>query len=178
MRACACVRRAPGCACVTRAYAGAYVQARARARVLESLPVATPSLPQIGAPIALQRCHTDMQSKPEPILFLDDHRGVYIPRDFAECINRERIEYETGGRSLEHSIGSDLAYLAIGPKQEHYWETWESVLDHAVVTDNKGNRFTLYQDGALWLIPEGMSWSDSEEWFTWDDASEDDNAAE
>src|SRR5262249_6519309 len=26
-------------------------------------------------------------ARPEPVLFLDDHRGIYIPRDFAEAID-------------------------------------------------------------------------------------------
>lgn len=29
--------------------------------------------------------------RPEPELFLDDHRGHYIARDFAQCIKRERL---------------------------------------------------------------------------------------
>lgn len=106
-----------------------------------------------------------MQTKPQPILFLDDHRGVYIPRDFAECIRRECVTYRL---YQAEDVTADLEILKRGPDGETYWDTWSDVLDHAIVTDDNGQQFTLYQDGALWLIPEGMSWSDRDEWFTWE----------
>jgi len=37
----------------------------------------------------------------------------------------------------------------------------------AIVTDNNGVKFTLHQDGDLWLIPQGMEWSDENETFQW-----------
>ena len=76
-------------------------------------------------------------------LFLDSNRGVYIPRDFAEVVRHELVENVTA---------EQWNVLQAGPDHECYWETWERVLDYAVLDD--GNRkFTLYQDGELWLIP-------------------------
>lgn len=106
--------------------------------------------------------------KPDPILFLDDHRGIYIPRDFAQSVKRECVS----GISDE-----DYAILE-QPDHDAYWDVWADVCDHAIVTeahdtlskDNPAHRETkyrLHQDGALWLIPQGMEWSDAEDWFVW-----------
>ena len=76
-------------------------------------------------------------------LFLSDSRGVYIPRDFAESVRHELVENVTA---------EQWDVLQAGPDHEWYWDEWNSVLDNAVIDD--GNRkFTLYQDGDLWLIP-------------------------
>lgn len=96
--------------------------------------------------------------KPEPILFLSDVRGVYIPRDFAESIRRECVE-GVDAKTWET--------LEAGPDHEWYWEAFEDVMRDAIVTDDEGVRYTVYQDGDCWLIPEGMEWSDAEAWFIW-----------
>lgn len=92
-------------------------------------------------------------AKPQPILYLDDHRGIYIPRDFVlgtrpECISGAKPE--------------DLEILR-DPNHEWYWEAWDSVCQNAILTDNLGTRYRLYQDGALWLIPEGSNWPEPED---------------
>jgi len=112
--------------------------------------------------------------QPEPILFLDDHRGTYIPRDFAQSIKRECV---TG---IEPS---DLDFLIEQMDADHYWDVWAEVIDHAIVTEShdslsKDNpahsetRYRLYQDGALWLIPDGMEWSDENDWYVWPEGDE------
>jgi hypothetical protein len=107
-----------------------------------------------------------MQTKPDAILFLDDHRGIYIPRDFAQSIKRDAIAYPP---TFHHGdINADLDAL-LDPDGEQYWDTWSDICDNAIVTDDKGRTFSLYQDGALWLIPVGMEWSDEEQWFAWPD---------
>jgi hypothetical protein len=76
-------------------------------------------------------------------LFLSDARGIYIPRDFAECVRHGLVGNVTA---------EDWDILQAGPEHELYWETWADMLDHAIIDD--GNRkFMLYQDGDLWLIP-------------------------
>lgn len=133
----------------------------------------------------------------EPELFLDDHRGIYIPRDFSEAID-PRCWF--GVTSEELGILGD-------PQHDLYWEVWSEVCDGAVAfipsdasrylaativamdaahtADSAGDtaerdrilatltgeRWSLYQDGALWLIPDGMEWSDEQEWYVWPDAS-------
>ena len=79
-------------------------------------------------------------------LFLDGARGIYLPQNFAEIVKRERVE----GVSEEQ-----WAILEAGPEHEWYWEAWDEVLNSAIVTSPPTNeRFALYQDGDLWLIPE------------------------
>lgn len=95
-------------------------------------------------------------TRPDVMLYLDDHRGIYIPRDFVECTKPECI---TG------CDPEDLATLREGPEHEWYWEAWDSVCSNARVTDpSTGVVYTLSQDGALWLVPEGMEWSDRDGW--------------
>ena len=82
---------------------------------------------------------------PEPLLLLDDHRGIYIPRDFAnECASH------WDGWSWD-----DIQVLKAGPDHDDYWEAWDSVCDSAYAYA-KGVRYTLYQDGALFAVPDGF----------------------
>ena len=114
-----------------------------------------------------------MSAKPQPKLFLDACRGIYIPRDFANCIIRDCISYPTGSAS---DLDADLETLKAGPEGEAYWEAWQDMTDSLYVHEPQGNGttadYTLYQDGDLWLIPVGMEWSDEERWFVWPDESE------
>ena len=89
----------------------------------------------------------------DAILYASDARGVYIPQYFAESIKRDCVE----GVSVE-----EWATLESGPDHERYWDTWNDVEQSAIVTDNTGKRFTLYQDGDLWFLPEGFSFEESE----------------
>ena len=101
-------------------------------------------------------------SKPEPLLWLSDARGVYIPRDFASSFaNRDH--------DVIGVLEDDWIILEAGPDGPTglYWDAWEDVLNNAVVTDTRGVRYRLRQDGDLWLIPEGMEWNDKEECFQW-----------
>jgi hypothetical protein len=61
-------------------------------------------------------------NRPDPELFLDDHRGIYIPRDFAECID---ARYWFGITSEELGILAD-------PDHDLYWEVWSAVCDNAL----------------------------------------------
>ena len=100
-----------------------------------------------------------MTGKPEPILWLNDARGIYIPRDFASSfVNRDR---DVSGVTAE-----DWQILSSGPDNRDYWDAWSDVLDCAVV-NSEGCKYRLHQDGDLWLIPDGMQWDDAAEWFAW-----------
>lgn len=100
-------------------------------------------------------------SKPEPMLWLSDARGVYIPRDF---VNSFANWANVSGISDE-----DKAALQAGPDHEWYWEAWMTAIDHAKVTDDKGNTFFIHQDGDCWLVPEGMEWDEANEFYRWPD---------
>jgi hypothetical protein len=101
-------------------------------------------------------------SKPDTMLWLDDHRGVYIPRDFANSFaNRD---HDVSGVDPEQ-----WKILETGPELENefYWEVWTEVCDNAIVTDENGIKYRLHQDGALWLVPEGMEYDEFSETFGW-----------
>jgi hypothetical protein len=105
-----------------------------------------------------------MRNKPEPMLYLSDARGVYIPRDFATHTRRDCI----AGVSQE-----DLDILASGPDHEFYWDAWSDVESCATVTDPVTHVvYRVYQDGDCWLIPDGMEWSEESEFFVWPESDE------
>lgn len=104
-------------------------------------------------------------TKPDMKLWLSDARGVYIPRDFAESF-RDRAKHVSGVSDVDWKI------LEAGPEHDDYWDTWASVLDNAVVTDENGIKHRLWQEGDLWLIPEGMEWSEEEGTFVWPEEEE------
>lgn len=98
-------------------------------------------------------------SKPQPLLYLSDARGVYIPRDFATETRRDCIS------GLSDDV---LPILAAGPDHECYWDAWTVAENNAHVTDPKtGIVYTIHHDGDCWLIPVGMEWDDANEFFYW-----------
>lgn len=82
-------------------------------------------------------------------IYADSARGIYIPQHFAKSIGRE---YVTGVSDEDWQI------LESGPEAEFYWEVWDDVLNNALLTDSDGTNWTLYQDGDLFLVPEGFDW--------------------
>jgi hypothetical protein len=103
--------------------------------------------------------------RPDMMLWLDDHRGVYIPRDFANS-------FADRAKSVSGVKDKDWLILEAGPDHELYWDTWNEVSDCARVTDENGVVYTVYQDGACWLVPEGMEWSEEENGFVWPEDEE------
>jgi hypothetical protein len=100
--------------------------------------------------------------RPEPFLFLNDARGVYIPRDFAQSWTKEERAKRVSGVDDD-----DWAILEIGPEHREYWDAWETVCDSAVVTDDAGNKYTVHQDGDCWLVPVGMTWDEEADGWRW-----------
>jgi len=90
-------------------------------------------------------------------LYASDRHGIYIPQYFAESIVRE---------CLSGVSDDDVQTLIDGPDSEYYWDSWDVVLNNAVLTDKNGKRWTLWQDGDLWLVPE--DWEPEEEEFDLD----------
>lgn len=90
----------------------------------------------------------------DSLLYLSDARGIYIPQNFFEGTKPDCI-----------SGVSDWARetCLAGPDAEGYWDAWNDAEQNARVTDPKtGTIYTLYQDGDLWLIPEGAEWPEDE----------------
>jgi hypothetical protein len=89
-------------------------------------------------------------------LILSDARGVYIPRDFCEGMTEsdaQRISVDwqdvqccQKGPDWEDDKGQTIY-------NEWYWEAWQSILDSAEFTDDKGITWHLYQDGDVWECP-------------------------
>ena len=98
-------------------------------------------------------------TKPQPVLYLDSARGVYIPRDFAQSF--ASTKYISGVSN------TDLEILEEGPNGALYWDVWTDVLNNAIITGDDGIPYFLSQDNDLWLIPAGMEWSDETGFFTW-----------
>jgi hypothetical protein len=97
------------------------------------------------------------------VLYADSNRGIYIPQHFAESIKRDCVTglSEADWRCLE--AGPPGSIFADGEGCEWYWETWDRVLNNAVITEpDTGNKYALYQDGDLWLIPVDAEWPDQD----------------
>lgn len=106
----------------------------------------------------LYQMEDTMSQAYEPMLWLSDARGMYIPRDFATSF-ADRAKHVTGVNDETWSI------LEAGPDHEWYWEAWDDVCRSARVTDAHGRGYTVYQDGDCWLIPDDMEWSDETGFF-------------
>ena len=98
-------------------------------------------------------------TKPEPLLWLSDARGVYIPRDFAQSFV-DRNKHVA-------NVPEDAWAILEDPEHRDYYEAWDEVLRDAVVTDGDGNKYSVHQDGDCWLIPAGMVWDHNNECFAW-----------
>lgn len=80
-------------------------------------------------------------AEPSRELLLDESRGIYIPKKFAENFDTE-----------EWHIDEELvAELKEGPDGENYWEAWEAVLRDAWMIED-GKKWNLEQDGDLFAV--------------------------
>lgn len=115
-----------------------------------------------------------MSAKPDMMLWLSDSRGVYIPRDFANSFV-DRAKHVSGVAAENWEIleaGPDIVDDSGERVECYYWDAWQEVCDSAVVTDDKGHKYTIWQDGDCWLVPEGMKWNDETDSFDWPDERE------
>ena len=71
-------------------------------------------------------------------ILLSGNRGIYIPRDFVQCFLMDKW----------HVSEKTAEFLANGPDQEWYWDTWNDVLNDAYY-EKDGHTWRLYQDGDL-----------------------------
>jgi hypothetical protein len=80
----------------------------------------------------------------QPELIINGHHGIYIPQLFALGF----LKYLEKPLTVEQL--DDLRL----PDREFYWETWEEILNNAVIVW-KGQRYHLEQDQDVWIVPEG-----------------------
>jgi len=74
------------------------------------------------------------------ILLIDESRGIYIPNNFYH-------NFDFASWNLNSSDYRELS----SPDNEHYWETWQELLDNAVYYDIQGT-WRLDQDGSLFAV--------------------------
>jgi len=76
-------------------------------------------------------------------VLIDGRHGIYIPQVFAETMNRNYV------RNVDDE---DWGILLDGPESELYWDTWDRVLNNAVLKSAHGNEdYLLYQDMDLFI---------------------------
>lgn len=79
------------------------------------------------------------------VCLLDNHRGIYIPQNFAEGFDMEAWHVEE----------EDAKILQAGPEQEYYWDTWDSVTSSAyLLQDSKTWRLHQGESGDLFVVPD------------------------
>ena len=99
-------------------------------------------------------------TRPEPLLYINDAHGIYVPKVFVEKSKAENLKFE----GVDDNV---LAELLIGPDHEHYWDAWDEVCRNATVITQDGVTYSIFQDGDCWLIPSGMQWSVTEDKWVW-----------
>jgi hypothetical protein len=98
-----------------------------------------------------------MTKQCEPILYLPDSYGIYLPQNFARRWVHVGIIPGVDQETWD--------ILLAGPDHKDYSEAWSEVLESIVVINHTAYR--LYQDGDLWLVPEGMTWDEEKDWWVW-----------
>ena len=83
----------------------------------------------------------------EPILLIDSHHGIYIPKLFCEQCNPENTQWV-----WDYENNKDIL---LNLEHELYWDVWQEVLDSAYIINPDNVKYTLYENGDLWAIPEG-----------------------
>jgi len=118
---------------------------------------------------------TTYKINPQPILWLSDSRGIYIPRDFA-------TSFADRNRDVTGVSEDEWTCLENGPDHaetgEAYWDVWNDVVGNARLVDNydstimrhgKAVEYFVWQDGDCWLVPVGMEFdedgSHGETWY-------------
>jgi hypothetical protein len=91
------------------------------------------------------------------LLFSDGH-GQYIPKAFAELYDENRHLWS--GASDE-----DIKILLEGPPHIEYWDAWQDVTSRVYLIDSEGNKWTLWQDGDLWVICDKLMHDEQYEEF-------------
>lgn len=77
----------------------------------------------------------------EQVCLVDGLHGIHVPREFVLSNNME-----------DWGIAkNDLFIILDGPENEHYWETWDKILNEAKILID-GETWKLAQDGDLFAV--------------------------
>ena len=83
------------------------------------------------------------------ILAVDNHAGIYAPREFVE-------------RFRDYLSDADYVQdVQDGPDGEYYWDSWAEIESCETVKLDDGE-YQIYQDEDIWLVPVGYDWSSHE----------------
>jgi hypothetical protein len=74
-------------------------------------------------------------------VLIDGSWGIYVPQRFAQ-------------NYPQYIDPEEADIFETGPEHEHYWDTWDEVLERTILTDFEGNRYRLEQDDDLFAVPE------------------------
>lgn len=89
------------------------------------------------------------------ILAVDSHNGRYSMEYFLETYtihNSDELQEEI---KMCKTINNE----SIGG----YYESWQRILDYAIILDKNGKRYRLEQNEDIWFIPEDME--TPEDWY-------------
>ena len=86
-------------------------------------------------------------------LLIDESNGIYIPRKFYE-------NFDLNKWGIDINQFTELKDV----ENEHYWDAWDELIQHAKYVDSNGITWRLYQDGDLFAITEKFIQADSS-WF-------------
>jgi uncharacterized protein YfiM (DUF2279 family) len=90
-------------------------------------------------------------------LLLGDSHGIYIPKFWCDGLSEEEAE--------DLSISwEDVQICQSGPDSELYWDAWQSIERDALIIEDDGSEWRLYQNGDLWQIRADVEIP--EEWLT------------
>lgn len=105
--------------------------------------------------------------KDDVLVWLDSGRGQYLPKAFAEC-------WKDRDATVKGVHSEDWQILEKGPEHEHYWEAFDSVLDHAKCHLDEGKPYIpfLTDNGDLLLVRQG--WRECEDCGEWYDTAPED----
>ena len=89
----------------------------------------------------------------EPILLIDSHHGIYLPKVFCEVY----------ANLVEQEQSENLDICLAGPDHEDYWDAWEDILDTTHFTEEgvKYSIGSIGEENDLWAIPEGYEYDES-----------------
>ena len=96
----------------------------------------------------MQSLEDDEINLEQAILLADSNRGIYAPQYAIKSLNPEKVTFE-GANHI------DILNVKLGPELDNsdYWQSWDSLLNAYVIEKETGKKYSLYQDGDVWLVP-------------------------
>ena len=102
-----------------------------------------------------------MNNEDKYVLFVDGHHGIYIPELFCKGYVNGNYKFTFSEQSTIEAI-HEIAQNGIDC--EHYWESWECVLNGTIVPHDELNipgTYFLHHNEDLWLAHESVEFDDS-----------------